>query len=62
MPTTEMCFYVSKTTDKTCFSFTKRDLSKDWGPIDQFKMIVDNQTYDGIPCFLYEKDYAELRR
>ena len=27
-----------------------------------FKMIVDNQTYDGIPCFLYEKDYAELRR
>ena len=42
MPTTEMSFYVAKTTDKTCFSFPKKDLFKGWGPIDQFKLIVEN--------------------
>lgn len=62
MPTTELCFYVAKTTDKTCFTFLKKNLLKEWGPIDQFSLIVENVAIDGTLCNSYEKDYLELRQ
>jgi len=62
MPTTEMCFYVAKTTDKTCFTFQKKSLLKDWGPIDQFRLVVENLAIDETPCNIYEQDYPELRQ
>lgn len=62
MPTTEMSFYIGKTTDKTCFTFQKKSLNKDWGPIDQLKLVVENVAIDGNLCNIYEKDYPELRQ
>jgi hypothetical protein len=62
MPTTEMSFYIGKTTDKACFTFQKKSLLKDWGPIDQLKLVVENVAIDGNLCNIYEKDYPELRK
>jgi hypothetical protein len=61
MPSTEMTYFVSKTTDKTALAFVKKRLYEDWGPIDQFKLFVEDQAFDGSPSFIYERDYPELR-
>lgn len=61
MPSTEMSYYVAKTTDKTTMAFVKKRLNEDWGPIDGFKLFVEDQAFDGTPSFIYERDYPELR-
>lgn len=61
MPTTELIYQVSKTTDKTCITFMKKKLHEDWGPIDQFDMFIEDVAFDGTPLPIFEKDYPELR-
>ena len=61
VPATEFCYYVAKTTDKTCLAFPKKRLNEDWGPIDSINLFVENQNYDGTPAFIYDRDYPQLR-
>ena len=61
VPSTEMCFKVPKTTDRSCLTFQKKRLNEEWGPVDEISIVVEDVAFDGTPSFIYDRDYPELR-
>ena len=53
MPVTEVINNVSPRTDKSIMQFIKTRPFEEWGPLDKFKIVIEDETLDGKEDKIY---------